>query len=561
MPSTLARLTMRLRRACVRAFMPAAVLASCLAFADHAHAIGTTVQTDAGALQGAASGGGTAFLGVPFAAPPTGDLRWRAPRPVTPWQGVRAAQAFGPACMQDPRIPPAGIGNNSEDCLYLNVHVPPQAAVTSPLPVMVWIHGGAFINGAGSQYDGTTLAREARAVVVTVNYRLGIFGSLALDALAGEDKAGNYALQDQQAALRWVQRNIAAFGGDARRVTIFGESAGGTSVCNQLISPSAKGLFHRAIIQSGTCPSVQPKRAQAVAVGNAYAQTLGCAAGPGQMACLRATSAAAALAASPSIDAADAASLGQFSPHIDGVLLPEQSRSAIRAGRLHRVPVLLGNNADEGTLFIALAFELQRGTPMTEAELQAMVKGGGGDSALAALAASAVLDTYSPGRYGSPNLAAAALLGDSLFACPTQFLARALSDHVPTYAYEFQEKEAPAFVNDPFMPWGAFHASELPFVFGTRIVTTIPSPDPAVVATPAQQALSKKMMAYWGQFAATGQPNAGGAGQTVWPRFNRLLQATQTLKSQGIGTQWLGAPYVRHHCLLWDAAAVLGAGL
>lgn len=185
-----------------------------------------------------------------------------------------------------------------------------------------------------------------------------------------------------------------------------------------------------------------------------------------------------------------------------------------------------------------------------------MVKGNGGESSIGSLVSSIVLDAYKPSRYGSPNLSASALLGDSLFACPTQFLARALSDHVPTYAYEFQEKNAPSFITDPFMPWGAFHASELPFVFGTRIVTTPPSPDPGEVATPAQLALSKKMMAYWGAFAASGQPNA--AGLKAWPRFNRWLQATQSLKSEGIATELLGAPYLRHQCLLWDTAALLG---
>lgn len=560
MPLIPACLTTLAKRDAVRVAIPGVLLSVCLVGNALAQTVGATVHTDAGTLQGAATSAGTRFLGVPFAAPPVGELRWRAPQPVAAWTGVRPAQAASPTCMQDPRIPPAGIGNNSEDCLYLNVHVPPQASMAKPLPVMVWVHGGAFINGAGSQYDGGTLAREAGVVVVTVNYRLGIFGALALESLAAEDKAANYALQDQQAALRWVQRNIAAFGGDARRVTLFGESAGGTSVCNQLLSPAAKGLFHRAIIQSGTCPSVQPTRAQALAVGNAYAEKLGCPAGPAQLACLRGQSAAAALLASPAIDAANAASLAQFSPHVDGVVLPEQARQAFRHGRFHRMPVLLGNNADEGTLFIALAFELKRGSPMTEAEFKAMVQGSGGDaSPVAALASAIVLNAYSPSRYGSPNLSAAALLGDSLFACPTQALARALSDHVSTYAYEFQEKDTPAFVSDPFMPWGAFHAAELPFVFGTRIVTTIPSPDPREVSTPAQRALSAQMMGYWGRFAATGQP--GVPGQKAWPRFNRLLQATQTLKSQGIGTELLGATYLRHQCLLWDTVAVLGTGL
>lgn len=542
----------------IRPALTSIVLSAAVA-AGMAQAAGPVVRTDAGLVQGLTRAQGQAFLGIPFAAAPVGSLRWRAPQPVASWNGVRSAQVPGATCIQDPSRPPAGVGNNSEDCLYLNVHVPTNATTGKPMPVMVWIHGGAFLNGAGSKYDGGDLASRTQSIVVTLNYRLGVFGFLALDALTAEDPAGNPGLQDQQAALRWVRRNIASFGGNPSNVTIFGESAGGTSVCNQLMSPRAAGLFHRAIIQSGSCPAPQATRAEAAANGQVYADKLGCPSDAGQLACLRAKSTQEAFAAAPNIELTDPASLKVFYPHVDGVVLPVQPREAFRTGRFNKVPVMVGANSDEGTLFVALAYELSRGQPLTDAEFDALVKRMAGDGAFASLASSVVLGLYNSDRQGSANLAAAALLGDRGYSCPTQALARALSDHVPTYAYEFQEKAIPPLYPDPFMPWGAYHASELPFLFGKGIDITLNGSSPQDLFTPTQFALSRQMTTYWGRFAEVGQPNP--AKQPVWPRFNRLLQSTQTLRSQGVGTDVLGGIQRRHQCPFWDTVGALGLSL
>lgn len=521
-----------------------------------AQAAPAPVPTQAGWVQGLSGpDGGTVYMGLPFAQPPVGELRWKAPAPVQPWQGVRLADRAGPACKQDATLPPAGVPHSSEDCLYLNVHVPPGAQPGSNLPVMVWVHGGAFLTGSGSQYDGSRLAQTTGALVVTVNYRLGIFGLMALDALSAEDPAGNQALQDQQAALRWVQRNIANFGGDAKRVTLFGQSAGSISVCQQLVSPAAAGLFQRAILQSGPCTLGTLKREQALATGNALALKLGCPAGPAQLACLRSKSTDEVFNAAPSLDFEDPRTLLALSPWVDGVILPAAPKDLVRQGKFHRVPTMVGATKDEGRLFVALAYDLRRGSPLTEAEYKALVTDIAGSATLASLI---TLD-YSSKRLGSPNLAASALLTDAMFACGTQSAARSLSVYVPTYAYEFQDDQVPPLAPDPFMNWGAYHASELPFLFQSRIATTPPSPDPNDVASPAQLVLSAQMAGYWGRFAATGNPN--GAGQLNWPRFNKLTAATQQLAAGRLSTNVLGGIYSKHQCPLWDTATALGLGL
>lgn len=538
-------------KACV-----ATVMMATAGWIGAAQAAPASVQTEAGWVQGVAGqDGGMVYKGLPFAQPPIGDLRWKAPAPVQPWDGVRVADQAGQACKQDGALPPAGVPNSSEDCLYLNVNVPPGVQPGSAVPVMVWIHGGAFVTGAGSQYDGSRLAQSTGAIVVTINYRLGIFGLLALDALSAESQAGNYALQDQQAALRWVQHNIAGFGGDPRRVTIFGQSAGSISVCQQLVSPSAAGLFQRAIMQSGPCTAGTLTRAKALATGNALAQKLGCAAGPSQLTCLRSKSSDEVFNAAPSIDFTDPSSLLALSPWVDGVILPAAPKDLVKQGKFNRVPMMVGNTKDEGRLFIALAYDLHRGAPLTEAEYQALVTGIAGNAAVASII---TLD-YSSKRLGSPDLAASALMTDALFACGSQMSARSLSAYVSTYAYEFQEEQVPPLVADPFMAWGAYHASELPFLFQSRIATTPASPDPNDVATPAQLALSARMVQYWGRFAATGDPNGGG--QLNWPRFNSVIAATQQLSAAKVSTNYLGGIYSKHQCLLWDTATALGLGL
>lgn len=514
----------------------------------------TLIETDLGTVQGLVTNGARAFLGLPYAAPPVGDLRWKAPAPAAAWSGVRDATVPGGICRQGP-IPPAGtLAPTSEDCLYLNVYTPEHLGLGKKLPVLFWIHGGAYITGAGSQYDGSVLAQKAKAVVVTINYRLGIFGMMALPALQAENPAGNYALQDQQAALRWVQRNIAAFGGDHNNVTLFGQSAGGSSVCQQVVSPLASGLFHRAIMQSGPCTLGSAPLAVAQATGAAVAANLNCPEGPEQLSCLRSKSTDEVFFAAPgSAPGGDLASIIALTPYVDGVVLPQAPLEAIQSGNFNRVPVMVGATLDEGRLFISLAYNLARGTPLTEQEYQDAVRQTAGNDTAAQLLTS----VYSSASYGSPSLAFSALFGDNTFACPAQRAARAFSRYTPTYAYEFADRTVPPIIADPFMEWGAYHAAELGYLFQTDAVTLPPSP-PISGRTPEQLELADSMLQYWARFAATGNPN--GKGNVLWPRFVPLLAPTQVFKTGPITTDLLGGVANTHNCLLWDSFAALGLG-
>ena len=536
-----------------------------LALSAPAHAANPLIQTDAGWIEGARSASGTSYWGIPFAAPPVGELRWKAPAPVTPWSGVRPAQQAGHACTQDASRPPAGAPNSDEDCLYLNVHVPDNLPPDGTAPVMVWIHGGAWLNGAGSQYDGSTLAQATGSVVVTLNYRLGVFGSLALNSLLAEGSS-NAGLMDQQAALRWVQRNIAAFGGNPAIVTVFGQSAGSASVCHQLVSPGAENLFHRAILQSGPCTFGTTPKAVALQNGQALATKLNCPDSLGvasQLACLRGKTAAELLAASPTLDLSAPGSLAAITPFQDGIVLPDMPRKLVQQGKFHRVPVMLGNTKDEGTLFIALAYDVARRRAMTDDDLSGLLKGlAQGNTTASGLLAS----LYTAKKYGSPGQAASALITDVIFACGTQWSARQMAARVPTYAYQFDEQGMPTLFADPFMPWGAYHASELPLVFGSAIATTPPSGSPDQLLKPAQVQLSQSMMRYWGNFAASGNPNVGQAGSTAspgvnWPRFTPLNHSTQRLDSMGIKAGSGASVTTPHNCSLWDTLASLGIGL
>src|SRR6516162_5507008 len=234
------------------------------------------VRTDKGAVRGVRASGAREFFGIPYAAPPVGALRWRPPRPAARWTGIRNATWPGPACAQTGSIATGVITTStSENCLYLNVYTPTVIG-RGGLPVMVWIHGGGFTGGEGSIYDASKLAAKGHVIVVTINYRLGAFGFLALAGLDGQGASGDYGLMDQQAALRWAHRNARAFGGNPRDVTEFGESAGAASVCDNMASPAAAGLFARAIAESG-CLLGGPSRQAAEAAGGTFAARLGCA--------------------------------------------------------------------------------------------------------------------------------------------------------------------------------------------------------------------------------------------------------------------------------------------
>ncbi len=310
------------------------------------------VRIDGGLVRGADAAGVNSFLGLPYAAPPTGNLRWRPPQPASSWSGVRDATQFGPGCPQalarNPFLPP---GTISEDCLNLNVYTPTLRS-GSDRPVLVWIHGGGLVQDGGRNYDGTKLA-AAGTVVVTINYRLGALGFLAHPALASRPggAAGNYGLMDQQAALRWVQRNIARFGGDPHNVTIAGQSAGGLSVLAQMVSPGARGLFQRAIVQSGTFALNQQPLAAAEAAGETFAKNVGC---PDQTAaCLR------------SVPVSDLVSnFGVEIPGVvDGSVLTQPIGTALARGQFARVPVINGITHDEELLFVAgLSLTVSQGT-------------------------------------------------------------------------------------------------------------------------------------------------------------------------------------------------------
>ncbi|MFE3163112.1 carboxylesterase/lipase family protein [Streptomyces sp. NPDC059224] len=483
------------------------------------------VQTRDGALRGSAEDGYRTFQGIPYAAAPVGDLRWAPPRPASPWTGVRDATRPGSACPQQAGEVPGG--STDEDCLHLNVTAPAGTSPRTPKPVIVWLHGGGFTTGAGSSYDAHRLAVRGDAVVVTVNYRLGALGFLGHSGLPG---SGTFGLADQQAALRWVRGNIRAFGGDDRNVTLAGESAGGFSVCAQLASPSAAGLFDRAIIQSGPCtgrperpfaPSAAPL-STVRAAGARLAAEVGCAAASSALACLRHVSVSRLLAAQDT----------DQQPAYGTPLLPDDPGPALARGRLNRVPVLIGSNHDEGNGWAAGI--IQAGNPVTPETWPDTVAAFFPDPARTA----AIVRTYPvTGSDGGPVFGA--VIGDSNFACPTLRTATLLAGHVPAWRYEFADEHAPPLTpGTPPFPLGAPHASELPYLFdlGGRPRTM----------TPAQHRLADLMIDYWSGFARTGDPNDVSPPAAAPPSWQP--GAVQSLAPAHTGP----APTAtRHHCAFW----------
>lgn len=496
------------------------------------------VSTDSGTLQGRTVDGVQQFLGIPYAAPPVGSLRWKAPQAPAPWQGIRDATRSGAACPQLPGD--YSQTATSEDCLNLNVYVP-TAAQTTPRPVIVWVHPGSLTTGSGSDFDGTHLARRTNAVVVTINYRLGVLGFLSTTELQQEAVAGSYGIQDQQQALRWVQANIRAFGGDAQRVTLAGNSAGAASNCVHLASPASAGLFHRVIMQSGPCIRMGNNTPeQARAHGDAYASLVNCPVGPGQLACLRSRSAQELVAvAGDGLDALQSAN--PWSPLVDGVILPRKLTDMIRDGDIHKVPVLIGTTTQEGRFFVSYAFHQKRGRAMSAEDYISATNVMTGS----AFAGSTSRSLYTASNYGSHDLAMSALMTDAGFACPALTDARRLSRHTSVYAYEFADERAPAPA-DGFFDLGAYHTSELQYLFGTPVFAT------QVNGTldADQRALADQMVNYWAAFAATGTPHH--ASQAQWSKFNEWAMPIMNLAPTHVGLQPWGAFAKAHRCLTWS---------
>jgi para-nitrobenzyl esterase len=475
---------------------------------------GIEVATPAGMLRGELNDAGDVrvFRGIPYAAPPVGERRWRPPSDPAPWQGVRPANRFGASCWQvtgdDGSIYSKGITDPSEDCLYLNVFTP--AGADRPLPVMVWFHGGGNTAGTGSSaiFDGSTLARLG-AVVVTINYRLGAFGFLAHPALTDESperSSGNYGLLDQIAALRWVRDAIAGFGGDPGRVTIFGQSAGSWDVCALMTSPLSAGLFHRAIGQSGQCLQFATRldgsgAASAHATGIEAARRLGVEG-----------SGAPALAALRMVEARTVFDTlrGRVpaTPIVDGWVLPVPPREAFGAGRFHRVPLIVGTMANETTA----ASESQR----TREAYAAMLETRFGASAGRVREAYADLETQSIAA------AAAAVQTDAGQTRGAREWARAVDaagGDVRVYWFRHAPPAFRLYRDDPAFTvpegprgLGAYHSGDLAYVFGNvgRVGTGWNAVDDQIART---------MSAYWVQFARSGDPNA--AALPAWPRFRK----------------------------------------
>jgi para-nitrobenzyl esterase len=477
-----------------------------LLMAPAAHANdGLTIVSDRGEIQGTLSRDGQvrAFLGIPYAAPPVGPLRWKPPQPAAAWSGVRSATSFGPRCMQTQLYPDMVFRDPgpSEDCLTLNVWAP-AGKHAAPLPVMVWIHGGGFVTGGSSEprQDGEHLARKG-VIIVSMNYRLGIFGFFALPSLAAESSnhaAGNYGLMDQAAALQWVRRNIAAFGGDPAKVTIFGESAGSISVSAQMASPLSQGLYVRAIGESGgalTGPGLTflslPVSEQR---GRQFAESAFKNSG---LAYLRSVNAADLLKAASTVTHSE----DIFWPNVDGDFLPESVPDIYAAGSQAHVPLLAGWNKDEGSGEV-----LDQAEKPTPESLRAM--------AISRFGAKApdFLKVYSASNDAEALRVSEDFAGDAFIAYATwEWLeGQVKTGNAPVYRYRF-DLGSPG---DPFHPAaiGAFHSDDIEYVFGTLDSRR------GAKWRPEDYKLSELMQTYWTNFAKTGDPN--GAGLPAWPAYN-----------------------------------------
>jgi para-nitrobenzyl esterase len=498
------------------------------------------VTTDTGTLRGFAAGGVREFRGIPFALPPLGDRRFAPPVPQTAWSGVLDATHHRSPCPQVVRYGQTDSSDN-EDCLYLNIAAPDDGPRRSGRlrPVLVWVHGGAYVGGSADIYPLGHYAVRGDLVIVSINYRLGVFGFLAHPALDARH-AGALGLEDQREALRWIRRNIRAFGGDPNQVTLAGESAGAASVCMQLIAPrEARGLFQRAIVQSVGCTIRLRSREDANATALRIAAAVHCDE-PGTAAeCLRSKSVAELLKAQVAIGDSEPRA---FAPAIGTDSAPVQGVDAFASGNFVRVPILNGGNRDEMRLYVG--YEVAAGHAVDAGVLAERLKALYGQHAGEVAA-----------EYPLPaNASAAAWLGrlESDFLpygplCNCLFLqtAQLAARFVPVYEYEFTDADAPPVMPDPGFPMGAVHSAELPYFFpNISYNQRIDGPDVPV----GSRALSERMIAYWSAFAHAGRPAARGL--PLWPRF-RTAKDVMRLDPHGSGPFDAAAA---HHCGFWKSA-------
>lgn len=438
------------------------------------------------------------YLGIPYAAPPIGNLRWRPPQLRGPWAPTTLiATAGAPVCDQGTATTP----NSSEDCLSLNIWTPTEAP--SPRPVMVWLHGGDF-RATSSNFaatNGRRFAEEQKVLIVAANYRLGPFGFLTHRALTLEDRSypssGNYGLADQRAALRWVRDNIAAFGGDPQNVTLFGQSAGAISTSLHLLSPASRGLFHRAILHSGQASARTTTTAEAEAQGDAFAQALGCTNPATVLACLRSATRDRVLGALTAAQQQYSEQPGavRWVPVVDGVEVPDQPRELYRRGQFARIPVVVGSVGDEGWNYVDRSFPVGLDTLQYERAVRTEF----------GMDADAVLRMYPATAFANPKDALARLTADVEVVCEARRLARALhADGAPVYVYSFEY-----IVND-VTPGRSIHGLDQNFTFGNNFANH--------PLTAADVSLFRTLSTFWARFAETGDPNPPGA-PVQWPPY------------------------------------------
>lgn len=498
---------------------------------------GTLVQTKDGPVCGLVGDGVTSYLGIRYAAAPVGARRWRPPAPVTPWTATLPATQTGPDCPQ-PTFPGSTPRTTSEDCLNLNVQVPAGSGPAARLPVMVEVHGGGFL--LGGPPDQAHLAAAGRVITVGIHYRLGILGFLAERTLGAH--SGDYGLQDQQAALRWVQRNIARFGGDPRNVTLFGQSAGGASVCVAAVSPTAKGLFQKGISESGffnynvntiwatgDCKSQLPTPAQAQRIGAAYAAKVGCRTDTNVAACLRNVPTGKLVANGGQILAPRAG--GTIGPTINGTTLTMSPAKAFATGHLNNVRLIIGVARDEfnGGLYTTLVAN-------TPAQYRALVR-----QQYGALAPT-VMTLYPLARFpdSSPFIAYRTIMADAVNVCPALIAERQVARHIPVFAFENDNADTPGA--DPTLPLGAFHNAENPFLF----------PNSAVHLDANQAVFGDQVVAQWAGFARTGNPTVPGTPR--WTRYSENNQSVMSLVPAGDSALTPTATIsLQHHCGFWNA--------
>jgi para-nitrobenzyl esterase len=470
-----------------------------------------------------------AFLGIPYAAPPVGDKRWRAPQPAESWKDVLEAKAFGAYCAAAKST--NGPRSEAEDCLFINVWRPADVSADARLPVYVFIHGGGFINGSSNQADMTEIVEMTGVIGVSFNYRLGALGFFSHPDVSKD--SGDFGLMDQQAALRWVHENIAAFGGDPTRVTIGGESAGAFSVCVHLTAPGSAGLFAQAMMQSGSCISIALAKAQKNA--NEIADAVGCN-GPKAADCLRAV---------PVGKLIDVPYPGGFATPTDGTsLLPVAPRAAVADGSFARVAMVIGANRDEGRTFMQSSIGWQ------EADYAKWINGTFGEKA------DKVLAQYpwpkDADKYTGAYLAAAVVNSDSghlagIGGCASLKLTQDFAKNAPVYAYEFGHRTGPGLTREHgAYEWGAGHAAELAYLF--------PSFNNGEPITPlfsaGERALADSMKGYWGAFVKQGVPS-DKTGAT-WPIFNaagQIMSLHANDRSFALSTEMFDR---EHNCKFWE---------